>query len=88
MRTPAKHTGPLRALLVLSCIATQPVLAQEPASAGVLFENVRIFNGTSGQLAAPSNVLVVGNIIKTISTSPIAPLPSTAVIRPRIFWSS
>jgi imidazolonepropionase-like amidohydrolase len=42
--------------------------AQAP---NVLFENVRIFNGTSAQLSARSNVLVVGNKIKTISTGPI-----------------
>jgi imidazolonepropionase-like amidohydrolase len=36
-----------------------------------LFENVRIFNGTSEQLSAPSNVLVVGNKIQKISTAPI-----------------
>jgi imidazolonepropionase-like amidohydrolase len=38
----------------------------------VLFENVRIFNATSEQLSAPSNVLVVQNVIKQISTTPIA----------------
>lgn len=43
---------------------------QEPNS--ILFENVRIFNGTSDQLSEPSNVLVVGNKIKTISQTPIA----------------
>lgn len=44
--------------------------SQEPTS--VLFENVRIFNGTSEQLSAPSNVLVVGNKIQTISTTSIS----------------
>jgi imidazolonepropionase-like amidohydrolase len=38
----------------------------------VLFENVRIFDGTAEQLSAPSNVLVVGNKIQTISTASIA----------------
>ncbi|GBE91851.1 metal-dependent hydrolase family protein [Nostoc cycadae] len=46
------------------------VRTQEPNS--ILFENVRIFNGTSDQLSEPSNVLVVGNKIKTISQTPIA----------------
>lgn len=36
-----------------------------------LFNNVRIFDGTGADLTAPSNVLVDGNLIKTISTDPI-----------------
>ena len=36
-----------------------------------VFENVRIFDGTHLSLSAPSNVLVRGNIIEQISTSPI-----------------
>jgi imidazolonepropionase-like amidohydrolase len=38
----------------------------------VLFENVRIFDGKSAALSAPSNVLVKGNVIERISTAPIA----------------
>jgi imidazolonepropionase-like amidohydrolase len=37
-----------------------------------LFENVRIFDGNSSVLSAPSHVLVRRNIIERISTSPIA----------------
>jgi imidazolonepropionase-like amidohydrolase len=37
----------------------------------VLFENVRIFDGRSTSLSAPSSVLVEGNLIKSISTAPI-----------------
>ncbi len=36
-----------------------------------LFENVRIFDGKSATLSAPSHVLVRGNKIETISTKPI-----------------
>lgn len=44
-----------------------------PAAADdVLFENVRIFDGRSGALSAPSNVLVSGNTIAAISEDPIA----------------
>jgi imidazolonepropionase-like amidohydrolase len=39
----------------------------------VLFENVRIFDGRSAELSAPSNVLVRDNLIVSISTDPIAP---------------
>jgi imidazolonepropionase-like amidohydrolase len=41
-------------------------------SAATLFQNVRIFDGKSGALSAPSNVLVKRNIIERISTAPIA----------------
>jgi imidazolonepropionase-like amidohydrolase len=37
-----------------------------------LFQNVRIFDGKSPTLSAPSNVLVKDNIITRISTSPIS----------------
>ena len=36
-----------------------------------LFENVRVFDGTSKTLSKPVNVLVVNNTIKTISAAPI-----------------
>ena len=36
-----------------------------------LFNNVRIFDGKSAALSAPSNVLVRGNLIERISTAPI-----------------
>ena len=44
--------------------------AQERLAVTV-FENVRIFDGTHLSLSAPSNVLIRGNIIEQISTSPI-----------------
>jgi imidazolonepropionase-like amidohydrolase len=56
----------------LPLIATATSTPAEPPPA-VLFENVRIFDGTSARLSAPSNVLVVGNIIQSISTQAIAP---------------
>ncbi|MBH8563318.1 amidohydrolase family protein [Nostoc sp. CENA67] len=57
----------------IGCTPSQPspsVQSQEPTS--ILFTNVRIFDGTSDQLSDLSNVLVVGNKIKTISKTPIA----------------
>ena len=36
-----------------------------------LFQNVRIFDGKSAALSAPSNVLVKGNTIERISVTPI-----------------
>jgi len=52
-----------------------------PRPTSVVFENVRIFNGTSEQLSAPSNVLVVNNKIQTISTASISPSSGTSVTR-------
>jgi len=34
-------------------------------------KNVRIFDGKSASLSAPSNVLVKGNVLETISDAPI-----------------
>ena len=59
------------------------VHAQQPAPAGAaatLFQNVRIFDGKSGTLSAPSNVLVKGNIIERISAAPIAADPGVTVV--------
>ena len=59
------------------------VLAQAPVparDAATLFQNVRIFDGKSGALSAPSNVLVKGNIIERISASPIAADPGVTVV--------
>lgn len=50
--------------------------SQQPTS--ILFENVRIFNGSSAQLSAPSNVLVVDNKIEMISATPITTASGTA----------
>ncbi len=46
--------------------------AQDTSSAVTLFNNVRIFDGRSPALSAPSNVLICGNIIERISGEPIA----------------
>ncbi len=45
--------------------------AQQASQPVVLFQNVRIFDGEHDALSAPSNVLVRGNQIETISTDPI-----------------
>jgi imidazolonepropionase-like amidohydrolase len=48
---------------------------------GILFENVRIFDGVSDRLSEPSSVLIVGNTIKAISTAPIASPADVALTR-------
>lgn len=42
-----------------------------PESAGTVFENVRIFDGTAASLSGPSHVLVRGKTIETISSQKI-----------------
>jgi imidazolonepropionase-like amidohydrolase len=62
-------------LLLMGVGLPPAVRAQDsPQASGpvTLFENVRIFDGKSATLSAPSNVLVRGNKIETISTQPIA----------------
>ncbi len=60
------------ALLAIGCVLGTPAWAQAPQPTGVIIENVRIFDGTSDRLSAPSTVLVIGNVIKAISMTPIA----------------
>lgn len=68
--------GQLCAAFVLLLTA----LLSIPASADqVLFVNVRIFDGKSATLSQPSNVLVDGNVIKSISTAPIASADATRI---------
>jgi imidazolonepropionase-like amidohydrolase len=59
--------------------ASSTTMAAAPDA--VLIENVRIFNGSSEQLSAPSHVLVVGNLIKSISKTPIAAPPDAKLTR-------
>ncbi len=70
-------------LLVVFGIVAQAGFAQsQPTTAvgqglppeGVLFEDVRIFDGRSEQLSEPSNVLVIGNQIQAMDTQPV-PIP-------------
>src|SRR5215468_10524491 len=59
-------------LLALAVFWSLPLTAQNPASEPVtLFQNVRIFDGKSGTLSAPSHLLVRGNKIEKISTTPL-----------------
>jgi imidazolonepropionase-like amidohydrolase len=70
--------GLLAVICGSNAIAEQGEIAL-PAS--VIFENVRIFDGTASRLSGPSNVLVVGNVIKTISSDPIPVAPQTSITR-------
>jgi imidazolonepropionase-like amidohydrolase len=59
-----------------------PAPAQGSEASAILFENVRIFDGVTDALSAPSFVLVSGNLIETISPAPIpAPEENAALLR-------
>jgi imidazolonepropionase-like amidohydrolase len=51
-----------------------------PTPGSTLFQNVRIFDGKSGSLSAPSNVLVKGTTIERISAAPIVADPAITVV--------
>jgi imidazolonepropionase-like amidohydrolase len=78
--------GALVAMLLLTLMTVgqaSAVRAQgsPPASAGsTLFQNVRIFDGKSGSLSAPSNVLVKSKTIERISAAPIVAEPGVTVL--------
>jgi imidazolonepropionase-like amidohydrolase len=59
---------------------SSPSTVSQPTSS-ILFENVRVFSGTSTQLSAPSNVLVVDNKIQRVSATSVTPPAGTQVTR-------
>lgn len=75
-RRPPYRSLMLAALLSGLCLAGQaqeaPVAGNSASGAITLFQNVRIFDGRSRALSAPSNVLVKGNIIERLAVEPIA----------------
>jgi imidazolonepropionase-like amidohydrolase len=62
----------------LSLSVSPPAQAQQPSA--TLFQNVRIFDGKSGVLSAPSNVLIQDKKIQKISTAAITVDAQTATI--------
>jgi imidazolonepropionase-like amidohydrolase len=71
------------AMTILGGAASPVAGAQNAATTGVIFENVRIFDGNGAGLSGPSNVLTVGEVITTISSGPIADPPGITVTRVR-----
>ena len=71
-----------KSLFFLSALtAALSVYAQPAPKTATLYENVRVFDGTSEKLTSPTNVLVVGNVIQTISAKPIQiPSGTTATV--------
>lgn len=58
-------------LVVVTVFISVRLIAQDVQPTIVLFQNVRVFDGKSGTLSGPSNVLVRGDKIERISTAPI-----------------
>lgn len=63
----------IRMLLSIALALPAVAAAQKPAPPArtTLFQNVRVFDGRSGTVSGPTNVLVRGNTIARISGSPI-----------------
>ena len=55
-------------------------MAQTAGARTTLFQNVRIFDGRSASLSAPSHVLVRGDIIERVSSMPIAVTAADTVV--------
>jgi len=62
-------------MLLLAFFAFQTFVQGQQVPTSILFTNVRIFDGNAAHLTGPSNLLVEGNTIAKISTTPIA-IPS------------
>ena len=56
-------------LAILTLMGAPSAQAEEEAPSQVLFENVRVFDGTSDSLTSPTSVLVENNLIKAIGSS-------------------
>jgi imidazolonepropionase-like amidohydrolase len=69
--------------LALACLllitAHRPVSAQDEASPQILFTKVNVFDGYGDSLLQGMNVLVEGNLIKTISQSAISAPDATVI---------
>jgi imidazolonepropionase-like amidohydrolase len=78
---PKNRVPAILALLILLGTFADNALAQAASAtrSTVLFRNVRVFDGTSGRVTGPSNVLVRGNRIERIAAG-IAPEPAATVI--------
>ena len=69
-------------VLLTVCVVSAPLaMADVSAKSVTLFENVRVFDGKSQVLSAPTNVLVVGNQIESISIKPIEAPSGTVTMR-------
>ncbi len=87
-RAPAGFDGRNAVRVVAAAIVAlslaQTAHAQAPGAAlptALLFENVRVFDARAARSTGPTNVLVVDDTIRTISSAPIATPPGTRPVR-------
>jgi len=69
------------ATLALVLASVGAAIAKEIGTTALLFENVRVFDGTNTTLSPPSNVLVIGDKIAKVSREPVAAPHDVAVRR-------
>ena len=74
MRSPA-----LTVAAALISVTSTAALAQEDAAVMTLFANVHIFDGVNRTRMENANVLVEGNLIKTVSTKAGEPGDATVI---------
>jgi imidazolonepropionase-like amidohydrolase len=67
-------------LAALALLPAMIVRGAEPPAAEVLFRNVRVFDGTSPSLTAPTAVLVRGNTIAAIGARAVAATPAVTIV--------
>jgi imidazolonepropionase-like amidohydrolase len=72
MMVTVPRLGIAAALLAVACGVCIAQQAQIPSAPVTLFQNVRVFDGKSGALSGPTNVLVKGHTVARISADPIA----------------
>ncbi len=81
---PGRAIFVLHTLLALLAVMLAPALAAQDTTPGeILFADVRVFDGTSETLSAPTNVLVRGNIIAQIGEDAEATADDVLVIEGR-----
>jgi imidazolonepropionase-like amidohydrolase len=73
--------GLLAGLVVAGSMGLRAEAQPAPRVSALLFENVRVFTGTTDRLTPQQNVLVVGNTIRRVSPTPIEPPPDVALTR-------
>ena len=66
--------------LLTPLIDAQNAAAPNPQPSAALFHNVRVFDGVRDALSGPADVLVQGNKIIKISSTPVTPDSDTKVI--------
>jgi imidazolonepropionase-like amidohydrolase len=72
--------GTIVSLLLTPVIHAQNAAAPNPQPSAILFRNARVFDGVKEEIWGPADVLVQGNKITKISTTPINPDADTKVI--------